>query len=150
MRKGFLTAALLMTAAACLSAADGAEPAAIPPISPGLARVWFFRQFEPGESLRTPMIFINGAPFASSTPGTVFYRDFAPGGYNFSVETCTRDTNQDTSLNLQPGTETDLEVQSLSSFYAYDCSPDETFYIRPISSRFAQLYFPQLAYLGAR
>ena len=31
-----------------------------PPIQAGLARVWFLRQFEPGESLATPIISAKG------------------------------------------------------------------------------------------
>jgi hypothetical protein len=115
-----------------------------------MARVWFLRQFEPGEGLRSPTIFVNGAPLASSQPGTVFYRDFPPGAYTFSVETCTRDANQETTLTLPPGSEAELEVQSLSSFRSWGCVANTTFYIRPIPPRWAQMYLPQLAFLGAR
>jgi hypothetical protein len=128
-----------------------AEAAAqIPPIPAGLARVWFLRQFQPSEGLRTPMIFINGAALASSVPGTAFYRDVVPGTYTFSVETCTIDTNQAATLNLAPGSVIDLEIQSLSSFRSWDCPIADTFYVRVISPAWAQLYAAQLAYLGAR
>jgi hypothetical protein len=50
-----------------------------------LARVWFLRQFEPGESLATPIISANGVPVGESLPGTVFLRDFAPRTYTFTV-----------------------------------------------------------------
>jgi len=56
-----------------------------PPIQAGLARVWFLRQFEPGESLATPIISANGVPVGESLPGTVFLRDFTPGTYTFTV-----------------------------------------------------------------
>ncbi|HEV8679465.1 MAG TPA: hypothetical protein VGQ90_08835 [Stellaceae bacterium] len=128
-----------------------AEAAAqIPPIPPGLARVWLLRQYLPSEGLRTPMIFINGAPLASSVPGTAFYRDVAPGTYTFSVETCTTDFNQAATLNLVAGSQTDLEIQSLSSFRSWYCLPNDTFYVRLIPPGSARLYAPQLAYLGAR
>jgi hypothetical protein len=155
-RRSFLIgAALIGLGLAAL--AGGATAAAVgspkiaqaaAPIPPGVARVWFLRQFEPSESLQTPMIFVNDAPLASSQPGTVFSRDFPPGRYAFSVETCTRDYNQVATLNLTPGSETYLEVQSLSSFRSWDCITD-TFYVRAIPAGWAQLYFPQLTYLGA-
>src|SRR5215471_19560677 len=50
-----------------------------PPIQAGLARVWFLRQFEPGESLATPVISANGVPVGESLPGTVFLRDLLRG-----------------------------------------------------------------------
>ena len=81
-----------------------AQPAAqLPPPSPGMARVWFVRQFEPSESLATPMIYVNGAPLAPSVPGTIFYRDLAPGTYSFSVDTCGTDINQFPTVQLAPG-----------------------------------------------
>lgn len=122
----------------------------IPPVPPGLARVWLLRQYEPGETLQTPMIYVNGQPLASSVPGTAFYRDFAPGQYTFSVETCTRDVNQAARLNLAPGSITDIEVQSLQSMQSYGCFVAMNFYARVIPPRWAQLYSTQLTYLGAR
>ena len=124
--------------------------ATIPPPAPGLARVWFLRQYQPGESLRTPMMFVSGAPLANSVPGTALFRDFPPGAYTFSVETCTLDTNQATALSLVPGSQVVLEVQSLSSFSWVDCPRDFTFYMRPIPPERAQLYYTQLTYLGPR
>jgi hypothetical protein len=79
---------------ATTSVAAGPGAAQIAAIQPGVARVWFLRQFQPGESLQMPMIFVNGAPLASSQPRTTFFRDFSPGSYAFSVETCTQDFNQ--------------------------------------------------------
>jgi hypothetical protein len=122
--------------------------AVIPPIPAGAARIWFLRQFEPSESLQTPMIFVNGAPLASSQPGTVFFRDFAPATYAFSVETCSRDFNQLARISLTPGSATYLEIQSLTSFTSPDCM-DDTFYVRAIPAERAQRYFLQLTYLGA-
>jgi hypothetical protein len=120
----------------------------IPPIPAGFARVWFLRQFEPSESLQTPMIFVNDAPLASSQPGTIFFRDFAPGTYAFSVETCSHDSNQVARPSLAPGSETYLEIQVLTSFNSPDCF-DDTFYVRAIPAEWAQRYFRQLTYLGA-
>jgi hypothetical protein len=133
---------------AAASAAAGPNPAQTAgPVPPGVARVWFLRQFQP-DNLQMPMIYVNGAPLASSQPGTTFFRDFSPGSYAFSVETCTQDFNQVATPNLTPGSETYLEVQSLKDFRSWGCITD-TFYVRAIRAEQAQLYFPQLRYLGA-
>ena len=124
------------------------QPAQPPP---GMARVWFLRQFEPAENLSTPWIFVNGSPMTTSQPGTIFYRDFPPGTYTFSVETCGRDVNQFPVVQLVPGIQAEFEVQSLQSFTPPDCPRGAgTFYLRPVSPRFLQLYLPQLANLGPR
>jgi hypothetical protein len=133
-----------------------AQPAAagaalLPDPPPGLARVWFVRQYQPSENLSTPMIYIDGAPLVSSQPGTIFYRDVAPGTHSFAVETCGTDVNQSQTLQLPPGSRTELEIQSLQSFTPPDCPIGAgTFYVRPIAPHFLRLYLPHLAYLGAR
>jgi hypothetical protein len=120
-----------------------------PPLAPGTARVWILRQFEPAESLQTPMIHVNGTPIIPSQPGTIFYRDFAPGTYKFTVDTCTIDTDQSTTLSLAPGNQVPLEVQSLRDFSS-NCLTPENFYIRPITPAWVAMYLPHLSYLGAR
>jgi len=131
--------------------AQVAQPAQLAPPPAGLARVWFLRQYQPYESLWTPMIYANGAPMIASMPGTIFYRDFPPGIYTFSVDSCGSDTNQFPTVTLTPGAQYEFEVQSLESFKPPDCpSGTGVFYVRPVQPRFLQLYLPQLAYLGAR
>ena len=70
-------------------------------------------------------------------PGTIFYRDFAPGTYTFSVDTCGADVNQFPTVQLAPGAQYEFEVQSLESFRPPDC-PRGTgvFYVRPVQPRF--------------
>ena len=131
--------------------AQFAPPVQLAPPPAGLARVWFLRQFQPEENLSTPWIYANGVPIATSQPGTIFYRDFAPGTYTFTVDTCGHDVNQFPLVQLLPGAQVEFEVQSLQSFTPADCPPHAgTFYVRPVSPRFLQLYLPQLAYLGPR
>lgn len=149
-----LTAAftpLVLPAATIPARAQTAQPTLLAPPPPDLARVWFLRQYQPSENLSTPMIYVNGAPMTPSIPGTFFYRDFPPGVYTFSVDTCGRDINQFPTVQLGPGSQYEFEVQSLQSFTPPDCPRDAgTFYVRPVQPRFLQLYLPQLAYLGAR
>lgn len=129
--------------------AQVAGPVQLAPPPPGVARVWFLRQYQPAENLSTPWIYANGAPLATSQPGTIFYRDLAPGTYTFAVDTCGHDTNQVATVQLVPGSQVEFEVQSLQSFTPPDCPPHAgTFYVRPVAPHFLQLYLPQLAYLG--
>ena len=73
-------------------------------IAPGYTRVWILRQYEPSESLRTPVMYINGAPIGASQPGTIFYRDLPAGAYRVTVDSCTTDVGQAADLNLVPRT----------------------------------------------
>jgi hypothetical protein len=131
--------------------AQYAQPGQLAPPPAGLARVWFLRQYQPSENLSTPWLYVNGAPMTTSIPGTIFYRDFPPGTYTFSVDTCGTDVNQFPTVRLGPGAQYEFEVQSLQSFTPPDCPRNAgTFYVRPVAPRFLQLYLPQLAYLGAR
>jgi hypothetical protein len=124
----------------------------VPPIQGGLARVWFLRQFEPGESLAAPIISANAAPVGQSLPGTAFLRDFSPGTYTFTVPSFGVDTGQAATVQLAAGTQTFLEVQSLSSWAGAggDHFQRDTLYVRPISAYWAEKYFPTLTYLGPR
>jgi hypothetical protein len=121
-----------------------------PPLQAGLARVWFLRQFEPGESLATPIISANAVPVGESLPGTVFLRDFTPGTYTFTVPSYGVDFGQAAILQLAAGTQTYLEVQSLRSWAGAggDNFQRDTLYVRAISPHWAEKYFPTLRYLG--
>ncbi len=124
----------------------------VPPIQGGLARVWFLRQFEPGESLAAPIISANAAPVGQSLPGTAFLRDFSPGTYTFTVPSFGVDTGQAATVQLASGTQTFLEVQSLRSWAGAggDHFQRDTLYVRAISPSWAEKYFPTLTYLGPR
>ena len=135
----------------CISGPTLAEALSqAPPIQAGLARVWFLRQFEPGESLATPIISANGAPVGESLPGTVFLRDFTPGTYTFTVPSYGIDFGQAATAQLAAGTQTYLEVQSLRSWAGAggDNFQRDTLYVRAISPYWAEKYFPTLKYLG--
>jgi len=49
------------------------------PVRADLARVYFYRAFEPYESLARPLIYLNGTPLAPSEPGAASFRDIDPG-----------------------------------------------------------------------
>ena len=56
------------------------------------------------------MVYANGAPLAQSAQGTVFYHDFQPGTYRFTVQSYGAATNQVDTLQLAPGTQAYVQV----------------------------------------
>jgi hypothetical protein len=143
----------LLALAACAPCLLGVPAAAQqgPAIPQGYARIWILRQYEPSDSLRTPVMYINGAPIGASQPGTIFYRDLPAGAYRVTVDSCTTDVGQAADLNLASGSQVDLEIQSLSSsMRAWGCLVNEDFYVRQIDPARAQIYLPQLGFLGPR
>lgn len=143
----------LLAFAVCLPGlfAVAAEAQQMPALASGYARIWILRQYEPSDSLRTPVMYINDAPIGASQPGTIFYRDLPAGAYRVTVDSCTKDVNQDANLNLAPGIHVYLEIQSLSSSVrAWGCLVNEAFYVRQIDPARVRIYLPQLAYLGPR
>ncbi|MBV9552174.1 MAG: hypothetical protein JO032_05215 [Alphaproteobacteria bacterium] len=144
-------AGMLGLAALVAATAPGvaASPDQAPPLAPGAARVWFLRQLLPGTQFHPPMIFVNSAPIGSSAEGTVFYRDFAPGQYAFTVENCLPQPGSGQTMNLQPNTQYALEVTSDENG-AWDCSPPQFSYLRQIQPQAVPYKFAQVNYIGAR
>jgi hypothetical protein len=122
-----------------------ATPDQAPPVAPGQARIWFLRQMSPGTDMTAPMIYANGAPLAISSQGTVFYRDFAPGSYMFTVEDCRPGAQTSFPLSLDPGNEFALQLQQ-NDFGPMDCGP--TFHLSAPASEMLSTLFAPLLYLG--
>ena len=97
-----------------------------------------------------PMISVNGVPFAHSEHASLFYHDFVPGTYHFTVESYGWDYNQDITLQLSAGMQPFLEVIAEREFVSGDQTTSDTFYIRPLPLYWAYKYFPTITYLGAR
>ena len=68
---------LILSTTACATAPVPQVTA--PP--PGQARIWFYRLWDPSESLNAANIDVNGVYLGSVEPGSAFYRDVAPGVY---------------------------------------------------------------------
>jgi hypothetical protein len=148
--RALLVGVCLQALASCMSGPTAAAAVPqVPPIQRGLARVWFLRRFEPGESLAAPVISANAAPVGQSLPGTAFLRDFSPGTYTFTVPSFGVDTGQAPTVQLAAGTQTFLEVQPLGGRRR-----------RPLPARHSlctgnfgvlgRKIFPTLTYLGPR
>jgi hypothetical protein len=148
---GLCLAAPADLAPEAVAAAAGAQK---PAIAPGMARVWFVR---PAGSLNgnvwaaAPTIYANGAPVGDIPAGNVFFRDFRPGSYRFTVQPYGLPTGQADTVQLAPGTQTYLEIQWVASWEAgypesgWGFAPN-TFGILTMSPQLAQADLPTLTY----
>ena len=82
-----------------------AAASAMPPVSPGQARIWFYRDLAPYSSQATPYVRLNGAAVGVSQPGAAFYGDVPPGHYHLSADSYLDDPSQDRDVDLAPGQE---------------------------------------------
>lgn len=112
--------ASLAAAAWLLTATGFAQPPAAPYLNaappPGMARIWFYRDLNPNETLAMAYIRLNGAVAGVSEAGGAFYRDVAPGQYRISVDSYVEDPHNDATVTLTPGTEAYAKVLPLDSF----------------------------------
>ena len=69
------------------------------------ARVWFYRDLNPNESLAEPYVRIDGAVIGTSAPGTAFYRDLPPGRHRLSVDSYINDKYQTIDVDAVSGGE---------------------------------------------
>ena len=132
---------LMLIAAGCADPAMPEAPAAAPPVPAGYARIWFFRDWEPSESLNLANIDVNGSYFGSVANGGVFYRDVTPGHYHLTPQSYGQDFNQDQDVDLAPAQQVYCRVASLRSWEeGGDVAVFErdTFYIRLVPPESAQ------------
>jgi hypothetical protein len=110
-----LASGLLLIAAGCVESTATA-PLTAPPIPSGQARVWFYRPWEPSESLNLALIDMNGSYIGAVENGSAFYRDVPSGHYHIAPESFGRDFNQDRNVDLAPGQQLYVKVVSLESW----------------------------------
>ena len=114
--------AWLAAAATLLLLATGAvaQPPAAPYLNaappPGMARIWFYRDLNPNETVAMVYVRLNGAVAGVSVAGGAFYRDVAPGRYHVSVDSYVQDLHNDADLVLAPSGEAYAKVLPLDSF----------------------------------
>jgi hypothetical protein len=129
-----------------LLAADCAGPppmtqlaAVAPPAPTGQARIWFYRDWLPSESLNLANIDVNGGYFGSVANGSAFYRDVPPGHYHIAPVSYNRDFNQDRDVDLAPGQQLYVKILSLRNWdgACRHCGRD-TFYAWVIRPEIAQ------------
>jgi hypothetical protein len=136
-RRGRWATVLFLITAGCTQL-PSTRSAAIPPIPAGAARVWFYRDYEPHESLSRPYVRLNEQIAGISEPGGAFYRDVAPNHYYITVDSDGRDFNQVADAKLAAGQEAYAKIVSLRSWLDDDdCivwSGCDTFYVWLISA----------------
>jgi hypothetical protein len=130
---------LMLIMAAC------ADPPAAPrvlatamPLA-GQGRIWFYRDWQPSESLNLANIDVNGSYFGSVANGGAFYRDLPAGHYHISPVSYNRDFNQEKDVDLAVGQELYVKILSSQSWdgACRDCVRD-TFYVWLIPPQIAQ------------
>jgi Protein of unknown function (DUF2846) len=108
---------LLLIAAGCTEPPARAQVEAVaPPVPAGQARVWFYRPYEPYESLNLALIDMNGSYIGAVENGNAFYRDVPPGHYHIAPQSFGRDFNQDKDVDLTPGQQLFVKIVSLQSW----------------------------------
>lgn len=141
---------------ACAQTSPTVSQAQVPPAKPGTARVWFLRgtiSTLPDVLAFAPMIYANGAPVAPIPDGSEFFRDFAPGNYEFTVQPYASPMAKATTVQLAAGTETYLNVDWVLVWTQGDAAnvtTPWTFAILAMAPQVAQAYLPTLGYLGER
>jgi hypothetical protein len=126
---------------------QGAE---IPPLAPGMARVWVLRMpsqagFVTGAD---PMVYANGQPLAKSTLNTVYYHDFAPGTYRFTVQAYGTPANLVDTVQLAPGMTAYVQVQAVPNWQMGSNVGGASFAVLTMSQQEALPYFKTMRYLG--
>jgi Protein of unknown function (DUF2846) len=140
---------LMLMAAGCAEPPSTAQVASIapsvpagqaePPVAAGQARIWFYRNWLPSESLNLANIDVNGSYYGSVANGSAFYRDVPPGHYHIAPVSYNRDLNQDRNVDLAPGQQVYVKILSSQSWdgACRNCVRD-TFYAWLIPQEVAQ------------
>lgn len=149
-----LGALILVALAGCTPPEKGAtSQPQIPPVEPGMARVWFFRQTDPvsgNVEAARPIIYANGAPIGQIEQGTAFFHNFPPGKYRFTVQPFGTPTREHDTLQLEPGTQAYVQIQWEPNWEANRTGGGSSFTVLTSSPGIAQQYLPTLTNLGQR
>jgi len=166
---GAICFGLLVVAGCMAQAAERSWPASIPPLQPSMARIWVLGM--PSEagfiSGVDAMVYTNGAALAQSSMFTVYYHDFAPGTYRFTVQPygrrniqspfrVLRDTLPITpsdlvyTLVLASGAEIYVTVQAVVNCRMGSTTCSASFTLKTMSPQEAKQYLPTMKYLGER
>jgi hypothetical protein len=144
----------LLVLAGCAAQPSGtASQASVAALQPGMARVWVLRQpSAPGGNVAAadPMVYANAAPVARSAQGTVFFHDFQPGTYRFTVQAYGTPANLVDTLQLAPGTQAYVQVQAVPNWEVGSTAGGASFAVLTMSPQEAQAYLPTMTNLGPR
>ena len=144
---------LLMLAGCAAQPTGTASQAPVPALQPSMARVWVLRQANaPGGNVAAadPMVYANGAALAQSAQGTVFFHDFQPGTYRFTVQAFATPANLVDTVQLAPGTQAYVQVQAVPNWEMGSTAGGASFAVLTMSPQEAQPYLQDVKYLGQR
>jgi len=110
----------------------------------GVARVWFLQELVPGSSFFAPMLYVNGTKIAISPEGSAYYRDYAPGTYVFSIESCGPGPQPSQQLTVGANQQFALQVQNDDTATS-DCL---VYYFTQVTPQMVPVVFAPLRYLG--
>ena len=143
-----LAAGAMAALVACASPPPVAS-VSLPPIPAGATRVWFYRVYDPTESLGRPWIYMNGAIIGVSDQGLAFYRDVPAGWYWITVESTGRDLFQSQYVGLTPGQQAYVKILSLRSWVqGYPSFGRDTFYVALIPPETAAVEIARYPFIG--
>lgn len=114
---------LLFGLAACTGPSGTPFPqvaASLPPVPADRGRIYFYRDYEPYESLSRPPLYLNGEVIGASIPGGVFYRDVPPGTYEIKVLSLGLFPNQFKTVAVGPGDTYYAKIESLRAWAGDD------------------------------
>jgi hypothetical protein len=143
----------LLVLAGCAAQPGGtAAPAPVPALQADMARIWVLRMPSQAGFITgaDPMVYVNGAPLAKSTVFTVYYHDFRPGTYRFTVQPYGTPANLVDIVQLAPGTQTYLQVQAVPNWEMGSTVGYGSFAVMTMSPQIAMPYLPTMKYLGER
>jgi hypothetical protein len=113
----FAAAALVLFAAVN---ADAQQPkmssVVIPPIPPGQARVWIYRDSQPTapfEHRGVEAVTLNGGNVGYERVGQGFYRNVAPGHYTIAAPSLGIDTDESATVDLAAGQEAYFKIGAI-------------------------------------
>ncbi len=147
--------AVLLAAAGCSQPAPGVQAASVAAPTPGAARIWFYRDFEPSISLNMAPVQLNGANAGYVRPdGIAFFRDVLPGHYHITVSSDGTDGNQDRDVDLGSGQEAYVKVlasdQWLSGAGDFSSFKRDTFFVALVPPQIARAELSSRAVESAR
>ncbi len=154
---GFLKTAVagIMLLAACTPTHQpryGDIAATAPPVAADRARLFFYRDYEPYESLARPYISLNGQASAISEPGGVLYRDVPQGSYLVAVDSYGVYPEQSKTVAAKAGETYYVKVESLRSWASGGGSNDDyerdTFVVVLIEPEQARREITAFAFFG--
>lgn len=140
-----------LTASGCAQGPTVAS-ASIPPIPPGEARIWIYRNFDPSESLNFAPVSINGAVTGYAQPaGGAFYRDLPPGRYHIAVASYGIDSDQSSNVELAAGEQAYVRIETLNAWTTggdLNSFKRDTFYARLAPAALARAEIAGSRYYG--